>query len=531
VKSRLSDHISPEAFLDTHIKTDYSAYAINQVSQILKNWINDQAISRKQVEAITIDGATSLDLDDAIWVEKTKDWYCVWIHISDVTEAIHIFSPLDLEALYRTTSVYRRNHILDMIPPQLSNNLLSLEPYGGDKLTLSLQVDLDEQCNIKNYSFFESSFKSLKRYDYESFGYDFQDPDSEHFDTLQLLKEVSDKLRALRLLKGWILDFNDDGRKTNIWWTRIKWTEQTTTRISHEIIESLMVLANSITWEYMAQRDAIPWMFKRHDSLNERSYYNHHPNSPHTGLWVINYAHFTSPIRRYADMFAHRSIKAYERGDEQPYSIEDSKFSAKHSNNTRWKIDVLGSQIDMKVKGEEFMERTKKRLGRPLEVYDMKIYIRNSTNKSLLLPSTMTQSIWESIKRGTTSNWIWSAWVILLWREKELKELIKQRVLNDNVIWAKAFLSVLEDTQIIVWEWKIFRVEEERTAWEYIIKFIYKNNIISEQSAKYSAKITMKSLLSKVGFSNLWLSVEREKWFIQHACRVKVIKDIFNHFS
>lgn len=118
MKSRLSDHIPNHSFNDTHIRTDYSAYAMNQVSRILKYGIDDQAITRKEVEAITIDGATSLDLDDALWIERSRDGYCIWIHISDVSEAIDIFSPLDREALERTTSIYRRNHILDMIPPE-----------------------------------------------------------------------------------------------------------------------------------------------------------------------------------------------------------------------------------------------------------------------------------------------------------------------------------------------------------------------------------------------------------------------------
>jgi ribonuclease R len=130
MKSRLIDHITPEAFQETYIRTDYSAYAMNQVSRILKDGVNDQAVSRREVEAITIDGATSLDLDDAIWVERTENGYCLWVHISDVSEAIPIFSPLDIEALHRTTSVYRKDHILDMFPPELSNNTLSLDPYG-----------------------------------------------------------------------------------------------------------------------------------------------------------------------------------------------------------------------------------------------------------------------------------------------------------------------------------------------------------------------------------------------------------------
>jgi exoribonuclease R len=68
----------------------------------------------------------------------------VFIHISDVTEAIKIYSPLDLEALKRTTSIYRKERVLNMFPPELANDLLSLDE-NGKKLTLSMQIELDFQ--------------------------------------------------------------------------------------------------------------------------------------------------------------------------------------------------------------------------------------------------------------------------------------------------------------------------------------------------------------------------------------------------
>ena len=86
---------------------DYSPYANNQTRLIEQNGINDQAVRRKYEEGISIDGIESLDLDDAIWVEKTSTGYAVFVHISDVTEAVPIYTPLDLEALKRTTSIYR----------------------------------------------------------------------------------------------------------------------------------------------------------------------------------------------------------------------------------------------------------------------------------------------------------------------------------------------------------------------------------------------------------------------------------------
>ena len=204
MKSRLSEHLHPESFNSSFISTEFSAYAKNQVKNILNHWINDQAVSRANVEAITIDWINSKDLDDAIWAERTKDWYCVWVHIADVAEYIDLFSPLDREALQRTTSIYRRDNIINMFPEELSNWPLSLNE-NGIKKTMTLQIDLDENCNVKTSKYYESNFKNLRRYDYWSFW-----PDSEHFTTLHLFKEISDKLRINRLKTGWIVWYRED---------------------------------------------------------------------------------------------------------------------------------------------------------------------------------------------------------------------------------------------------------------------------------------------------------------------------------
>jgi hypothetical protein len=510
MKSRLTDHISPDAFNETYVRTDYSAYAMNQVSRILKHGIDDQAVSRQEVEAITIDGATSLDLDDAIWVERTENGYYLWVHISDVSETIPIFSPLDIEALHRTTSIYRKDHILDMFPPELSNNTLSLDPYGWKKLTMTLQIDLDDQWSVTNHSYYESRFTNLKRYDYEGFWEDFVNPESEHHDTLHLLKEVSDKLRAKRIQDWWILNWTDDGRRLNIWWEIERSSNiPATTRISHDIIESLMVLANVTTWQHLV--DAwVPTLLKRHDSLDERSFYHHTPNSIHAWLWMTNYTHFTSPIRRYIDLIIHRTIKALERWDEVPYTTEDVKFVAKHSNNTRWKVETLWAQIDLDTRGQDFMKRTERRLWRPLEVYDMKPYIRNSTHKSLKLPGVMKDSIAELIEGGDTSFWTWALGIILLWKDDDLKILMKKRILEDWVLTNTWFLNILSQTQILRWEGTIFELDTHEESWNYSMKITCKWIVVAK------SKWTMK-----------WFSDIKD---LKHSCRKKLIGELFDYY-
>lgn len=510
MKSRLTDHIRPETFNETYIRTDYSAYAMNQVALILRDGLDDQAVSRKEVEAITIDGATSLDLDDAVWVERTGNGYCIWVHISDVSEAIPIFSPLDIEALHRTTSIYRGDHILDMFPPELSNSVLSLDPHGWKKLTLTLQMDLDDQWKVTNYDYYESRFTNIKRYDYEGFWEDFVNPEAEHHKTLHLLKEVSDKLRARRLQAGGMLNWSDDERRLSIWWDQ--WRNPNmpaTTRISHDIIESLMVLANGTTWQHLVDSQT-PTLLKRHDALDERSFYYHGPDSFHAGLGMRNYTHFTSPIRRYIDLIIHRNIKALRRWEESPYAIEDVKFAAKHSNNTRWKVETLWAQIDLDTKAQDFMKRTERRLGRPLQVYDMKPYIRNSTHKSLKLPQVMKESIAELIQGWDTSFWTWAIGVILLWRDNDLKLLMRKRILEDRALTNTWFLNILTQTQILRWEGTIFELDTHEESWNFSMKLSCKWTVVAK------SKWTMK------GFADIK--------DLRHACKTELIERLFDFY-
>lgn len=143
-QSKILDHIAGDTHHDGIIRVEYSPFASNQARLIAKDGVDDQAVMRKYQEGISIDGIESLDLDDAIWAERTSFGYAVFVHISDVTEAVPTYSPLDIEALKRTTSIYRKDGVINMFPPSLSQNLLSLNE-DGEKLTLSMRIELDHE--------------------------------------------------------------------------------------------------------------------------------------------------------------------------------------------------------------------------------------------------------------------------------------------------------------------------------------------------------------------------------------------------
>jgi len=507
MKSRLSDHLQQESFNSSFISTDFSPYAKNQVKNILNRWIDDQAVCRKNVEAITIDGISSLDLDDAIWAERTKTWYCVWIHIADVAEAIPIFSPLDREALQRATSIYRRDHIINMFPTELSTWPLSLDE-DGIKKTMTLQMDLDENCHVKNSSFYESNFKNLKRYDYENFWDDYVNQDSDNYSTLHLFKEISDKLRINRLKTGGIVWYREDDRRIHIWQKHSKNVDTYSQKVSHDIIEAFMVLANITTWNHLV-KSWVDSIFKQHVWFDERSFYIH-KSGHHFWLWVDNYTHFTSPIRRYVDVVIHRILKALDRNEIMPYWKSDLKFISVHSNNTRLKIETVWWFIDFEYKWEKFLEKTEDRLWRPPEVNEMKHFIKNNIHKGKKMPKCMKEAIKEKIENSNICTWAWVIWVILFWKDKDLKEFLKQKVLTDKVTGPWKILNILDQTQIIRWEEAIFDILEKEKDGSYTVEvYLHKEKI-----SGYSSNVW-----------KLW-SLNTIKWIV----RWKVLNRVFDYF-
>lgn len=337
-QSDILDLIAGDNHHDGIIQVEYSPDSHAQAGEIVRLGINDQAVRRRREEGISIDGIESLDLDDAIWAERTKSGYAVWVHISDVTEAIPIYTPLDLEALKRTTSVYRGEGVINMVPPSLSQNLLSLNE-DGEKLTLSLRIDLDHEGKIEYFNVYESRFKNRRRYDYGSFVEDYLNPDSEHHETLQLMYEIAAKRKRVRRADGANLDFNESDRQLSVG-EKLEKSHSPHKAIPTSIIEEFMILAN-ISSATIAAKCGYDSIFRLHNCLDERAYYHNSPGT-HSALALEHYTHFTSPIRRYADMVVHRVLKIVHLRDEKaPYTPEEIGDIAKYVNFSRTVIDIL----------------------------------------------------------------------------------------------------------------------------------------------------------------------------------------------
>lgn len=193
------------------------------------------------------------------------------MHISDVTEAVKTYTPLDIEALKRTTSIYRGEGVINMFPPALSQNLLSLNE-NGEKLTLSMQMDLDHEGRLYDFHVYESVFRNKRRYDYESFVDDYLNPESENHEAIQLMYEIAKKRRSIRKTEGASMNYDESDRQLSLGRKTDK-LHSSKKAIPTTIIEEFMILAN-IASAMVSVKHGYDSIFRLHNSCDERAYYH-----------------------------------------------------------------------------------------------------------------------------------------------------------------------------------------------------------------------------------------------------------------
>ncbi|MCD8201556.1 MAG: ribonuclease R [Clostridia bacterium] len=324
----------------------------------------------RNLYTITIDGTDTRDMDDAISIEKTAEGYVLGVHIADVAEYVEFGSKLDTEAYDRGTSVYFPDRVYPMLPRALSNGSCSLNEKE-DRYALSCMMTYDLKGKLVKYEIGESVIRSDRRMSYPDANAILDGNEAlraEMPDAVQPLAdmlELRSILRAKREAKGCIdLDVKEakilyeDGRIEIPDYSR---------GVSEDIIEQFMIAANECVAEF-AQKNGLPILYRVHETplpekssqlaaflhdlgvhvkldkekIRPRDYADilekikDHPaagvintvmlrsmqkarycekNLGHFGLASSCYCHFTSPIRRYPDLFTHRTIKAFLHGD------------------------------------------------------------------------------------------------------------------------------------------------------------------------------------------------------------------------
>ena len=328
---------------------------------------------KRELLTITIDGEDAKDLDDGISIEKMRNGnFRLYVHIADVSNYVKEGTALDMEAFSRGTSVYLVDRVIPMLPPKLSNGLCSLNP-NVDRLAMTAEMLVDREGGIYGGEVYESVIRSDRRMSYKECYRILTDPqpeDDEEYGEiipmLILMKELAEILKSMRDRRGAIgfempetkVILNDDGTVKDIMPYPINFT--------NGIIESFMICANefiakkffdlNFPFVYRVHEDPDPIKIARFsniarffgasgrlvgrikpidvqrfmdtigdktalpalDELLLRSMAKARYCSDclgHFGLASKYYCHFTSPIRRYPDLYIHRIIKSYLHGE------------------------------------------------------------------------------------------------------------------------------------------------------------------------------------------------------------------------
>ncbi len=474
-------------------------WVVRQVWKLVERGLTDKAVRRTSVEWITIDGPTTLDADDAVWCEydkKTK-LHRVYVSITDITEAIPPYTPMDLEALVRSTTLYLHPTIIPMLPEVISNDIYSLNGKRRH-IALTVEFDIDPQGNIVHSNVYESNLKVYKTYTYDVFNEDAKNLEATHYSQIQWLFSVVSLLNNNR----WMNIGAQGLRETN---SNSSPSEQGGVNV-HTMIATLMVMANQIiAWKLI--EDSGFAVFRQHLHKQERAFYTPQVGK-HEWLWIYppnGYTHFTSPLRRYADMLVHRVLKAKMRKEEAPYSADHLRIILDHINKRILEVEIILGER----KWQQVVERIRKRNGWEIWAHDLKVHIQKwARDAYYTIPQAIRQWIINDIRNEKSSTWQFAVWIILLCNDYELKAILFESITKERKMSALAFLNAISQTRIAIWDGRVFDFWESVNA----------NNCIASMRLPdwkilTSQKITWKS----------W-RVKDIRWIIRKSLMFKIFR-------
>lgn len=330
----------------------------------------------RRVPTVTIDGEDARDFDDAITIERLPNGnFWLGVHIADVSHYVTEGSALDEDAYERATSVYFPERAVHMFPSELSTGLCSLNP-NVDRLTQSVQMEINRRGHVVNYEFHDGVIHSDARMTYTKVhailkqadtaeGQRLREEYRELVPMFEMMEELFELLNGARRRRGSI-DF--DLRESKLMLDDEGMVEAviaTERNVAHRIIEEFMLLANETVAGHLDAND-VPSLYRVHEepdpakveqfeefiasfgysltapsnSLQPKHFQKlidrmhgkpeerpiaflmlrtmqkarYDPaNLGHFGLAADTYTHFTSPIRRYPDLVVHRALREARR--------------------------------------------------------------------------------------------------------------------------------------------------------------------------------------------------------------------------
>ena len=324
-------------------------------------------VDLRELPLVTIDGEDARDFDDAVYCEKEGDKFHLYVAIADVSHYVRTGSAIDSEALERTTSVYFPHYVIPMLPVELSNGICSLNP-NVDRLCMVCDMYIDKNGRIGQYQFYPAVMKSHARLTYTEAHQMITEGtaiEAEHQQCIPWVKDLYELYLALRKARDARGVFEFESTEVHFIFDekmKIKGMEADERNEAHMLIEECMIAANICAATFVGQ-NKYHTLYRIHDRpgqekldklrailsrygidlpgadkptpldfrkvteqveklddgihqvislqlLRAMSKAQYSPdNIGHFGLALENYAHFTSPIRRYPDLQIHRVIK------------------------------------------------------------------------------------------------------------------------------------------------------------------------------------------------------------------------------
>ncbi|KXV72903.1 ribonuclease R [Acetobacter cerevisiae] len=269
---------------------------------------------------VSIDDATAEDFDDAIWAERTTDGFRLIIAIADVAHYVAPGSALDAEAKKRGNSVYLPGRVVPMLPPALSAGVCSLKP-GEDRLCLFIELEITPTGQIRSGKLGRGIMRSAARLTYQAVQQELDNATPP--DLILTLQAAALALQADAKARGVLSQPEEEYRVTLDEAGQPAEFSLRERQPAHDLVAAFMIAANRFAAEELMRHNAAG-LFRVHPappaSSSERTggprlsprMQARYAASPgrHYGLALEHYAHFTSPIRRYADLVTHRALLA-----------------------------------------------------------------------------------------------------------------------------------------------------------------------------------------------------------------------------
>ena len=371
----------------------------------------------------TIDSAETKDIDDAISLTRTSDGgFELGVHIADVSNYVKPGTELDNEAFSRATSVYYADQVVPMLPKALSNGICSLNE-NELRLAFSCLMRLDKEGNLTDYRFVKSIIRSRVKGVYSEINAllagtadaEIKAKYADVIDQLPAMKELYGHRARLRKERGCMdiesgevkLILDEDGRCIDV--------KKRTSGESESMIEEFMLLANQCA-AHFARVKQIPFVYRVHEEPNaeklerlhallqacgindhfakevptpkelsailegvrgtpyeqiintgmlrcmSKALYEEKPKG-HYGLVLKDYAHFTSPIRRYPDLAIHRIMTDLLKGTEKETMILRYTDFAERASKQSSEREVVAMQIERKAEDCYKAEYARRHLG------------------------------------------------------------------------------------------------------------------------------------------------------------------------